>query len=168
MISSSSRTGSDEKDLVPLGWLVLVLRATAVLFLLAFVGAALPESWMKGVYEWGGLGPWPGGALLVYLARAVSILYGFLGLLALYLSFDVRRYLPLIRFMAVASFPFAPVMFVVIWAAGLPTIWAVSESTSIVIISALWCVASRPAGLANAAEPGAAHDQVRVDAPSTT
>jgi hypothetical protein len=29
---------------------------------------------MKAVYEWGGVGPWPGGALLVYLARAVSIL----------------------------------------------------------------------------------------------
>ena len=143
----------------PSPWLVLVLRATAVLFLLAFVGAALPEGWMKAVYEWGGeLGPWPGGALLVYLARAVSILYGFYGLLALYLSFDVRRYLPLIRFMAIVGFPFAPVMFVVIWAAGLPMVWAVSESTSILVISALWYVASRPAGLANAAEPGAAHD----------
>lgn len=76
--------------------MVLVLRATAVLLLLAFVGAALPESWMKAVYEWGGLGPWPSGALLVYLARAVPILYGFYGILALYLSFDVRRYLPLI------------------------------------------------------------------------
>jgi hypothetical protein len=145
-----------------------VLRATAALLLLAFVGAALPESWMKAVYEWGGLGPWPSGALLVYLARAVALLYGFYGLLALYLSFDVRRYLPLIRFMAVASFPFAPVMFVVIWAAGLPMIWAVSEATSIVVLSALWYVASRPAGLANDAEPGAAHDRVRVEAPSTT
>jgi hypothetical protein len=147
---------------------VLVLRATALLLLLAFVGAALPESWMKAVYEWGGLGPWPGGALLVYLARALAILYGFYGLLALYLSFDVQRYLPLIRFMAVASFPFAPVMFVVIWAAGLPMIWAVSESTSIVFISALWYLASRPAGRANAAEPGATQDHVRVEAPSTT
>jgi len=141
--------------------LVLVLRATGVLFLLALVGAALPESWMKAVYEWGGLGPWPGGALLVYLARAVAILYGFYGLLALYLSFDVRRYLPLIRFMAIVGFPFAPVMFVVIWAAGLPTVWAVSEPMSIVVISALWYVASRPAGLANAAEPGAAPDPAR-------
>ena len=144
------------------GVLVFVLRASGVLFLLAFAGAALPESWMKAVFEWGDLGPWPGGALLIYLARAVSILYGFLGLLALYLSFDVRRYLPLIRFMAVASFPFAPVMFVVIWAAGLPMVWAVSESTSILVISALWYVASRPAGLANAAEPGAAQDPART------
>jgi len=147
---------------VPFGWLVFVLRATAVLFLLALVGATLPESWMKAVYEWGELGPWPGGALLVYLARAVSILYGFYGLLTLYLSFDVRRYLPLIRFMAIVGFPFAPVMFVVIWAAGLPTVWAVSEPTSIVVISALWYVASRPAGLANAAEPGATPDPART------
>ncbi len=143
---------------VPFGWLVLVLRGTAVLFLLALVGAAVPQSWMKVAYEWGGLGPWPGGALLVYLARTVSILYGFLGLLALYLSFDVRRYLPLIRFMAIVGFPFAPVMFVVIWAAGLPAVWAVSEPTSIVVISALWYVASRPAGLENPAEPGASPD----------
>jgi hypothetical protein len=143
------------------GWLVLVLRATAVLLLLALVGAAMPESWMKAVYEWGGLGPWPGGALLVYLARAVSILYGFYGLLALYLSFDVRRYLPLIRFMALVSFPVAPVMFLVIWTAGLPTVWAVGEPTSIVVISALWYVAARSAERANAAAPGAAPDPAR-------
>ena len=129
---------------VPFGRLVLVLRATAVLLLLAFVGAALPESWMKAVYERGVLGPWPGGALLVYLARVVSILYGFHGLLALYLSFDVRRYLPLIRFMALVGFLLAPVMFAVVWTAGLPTVWAVSEPTSILLISALWYVASGP------------------------
>jgi len=158
----SSQCGGGEEVPVPFGWLVLVLRGTAVLLLLAFVGAALPENWMKVVYEWGGLGPWPGGTLLVYLARAVSILYGFYGLLALYLSFDVRRYLPLIRFLAIVSFPFAPVMFAVIWAAGLPMVWAVSEPTSIVVISALWYVASRPARLTNAAEPGAAPDPART------
>lgn len=137
----------------PSPWLVLVLRATSVLLLLAFAGAALPESWMKAAYESGGLGPWPGGALLVYLARAVSLLYGFFGVLALYLSFDVQRYRPLVRFLAAASFPFAPVMFIVIWAAGLPAVWAVCESTSILAISALWYVASHPAKLARTAEP---------------
>jgi hypothetical protein len=34
----------------------------------------------------------------------------------------VPRYLPLIRFLAIIGFPFAPVMFAVIWTAGLPTI----------------------------------------------
>jgi hypothetical protein len=144
--------------------LVLVLRATAVLLLLAFAGAALPESWMRAAYESGGLGPWPGGALLVYLARAVSLLYGFYGVLALYLSFDVPRYLPLIRFLAIASFPFVPVMFVVIWTAGLPAVWAVCESTSILVISALWYVASRPAKLAKAAEQDAAPDRGPITA----
>jgi hypothetical protein len=139
----------------PRGWLVLVLRATAVLFLLAFVGAALPESWMKAVYEWRDeLGPWPGGPLLVYLARAVSILYGVYGLLALYLSFDVPRYLPLIRFLALVGFPLAPVMFVVIRSAGLPTVWAVSEPASILLLSALWYEAGRRAGVSKPAEPG--------------
>jgi hypothetical protein len=152
---------------VPSGWLVLVLRATAALFLLAFVGAALPENWMKAVYESGGLGPWPGGRLLVYLARAVSILYRFHGLLTLYLSFDVRRYLPLIRFLAIVGFPFAPVMFVVIWSAGLPMVWAVSEPTSIVIISALWYVTSRTAAGAKAAEPNIADGGGRTAFPGT-
>jgi hypothetical protein len=136
----------------PFGWLVFVLRATAVLLLLAFIGAALPESWMKAVYELGDLGPWPGGAPLLYLTRALSMLYGFIGLLTLYLSLDVRRYLPLIRFMAIVSFPFAPVMFVVIWAAGLPTVWADSEPTGIVLISALWYVLSRPGEIVEDAE----------------
>jgi hypothetical protein len=126
---------------------VLVLRATAILGLLAFVGAALPESWMKAVYEWGDeLEPWPGGALLLYLARVVSLLYGFIGLLTGYLSFDIPRYLPLIRFIAVVSLLFVPVMFVVIWTAGLPTVWLVSEPVGILVISVLWYVTSRPLG----------------------
>jgi hypothetical protein len=111
---------------------------------LGIPGAALPESWTKAVCEWDGLGPWPGGALLVYLARALSLLYGFYGLLTLYLSFEVRRYLPWVRFMAVVGFLFAPVMFVVIWTAGLPTVWAVCEPASILVISALWYMAVRP------------------------
>jgi hypothetical protein len=123
------------------GWLVLVLRGTAVLLLFAFVGAALPERWLKAVHEWGDLGPWPGGPLLVYLVRVVSLLYGFWGLLALYLSFDVRRYLPFIRFLAITGFLFVPVMFAVIWTAGLPTVWLVSEPTAILILSALWYLA---------------------------
>ena len=140
----SSESGGGETMSEPSRWLVLVVRATGVLFLLAFVGAALPESWMKAVYEWGERGAWPGGALLLYLARVVSLLYGFLGLLALYLSFDVTRYRPLIRFMAVVGFPFVPVMFGVIWAAGLPTVWAVGEPAGILVISALWYIASGP------------------------
>jgi hypothetical protein len=79
----SRQCGRGETVSEPSRWLVFILRATAVLFLPEFVGAALPESWMKAVYEWGELGPWPGGALLVYLARVVSLLYGFLGLVAL-------------------------------------------------------------------------------------
>jgi hypothetical protein len=143
-MTSQCRGGETVSE--PFCGLVFVLRATAVLFLLALVGAALPESWMKAVYEWEGkLGPWPGGALLVYLARVTSLLYGFYGLLALYLSFDVRRYRPLVRFMAAVSFAFAPIMFVVIWSAGLPTVWAVSEPASILVISALWYGASAPA-----------------------
>ena len=141
----TSHCHGDETVSDPFRGLVFVLRATAVLFLVAFVGAALPESWIKVVYEWGGeLGHWPGGALLVYLARAVSILYGFYGLLVLYLSFDVQRYRPLIRFMAIVSFPFVPIMFVIILTAGLPTVWAVSEPSGILIMSTLWYLCSRP------------------------
>jgi hypothetical protein len=131
----------------PFAWQPLVLRATGVLFLLAFVGAALPESWMKTVYESGEVGPWPHGAIVVYLARALSLLYGTYGLLALYMSLDMRRYLPLIRFLALVGFACAPVMFMVIWTAGLPTIWVLSEPTSILIISALLYLASRPGAI---------------------
>jgi hypothetical protein len=123
--------------------LVIVLRVTAVLLLLAFIGTLLPERVMRSIYESGDSGPWPGGPLVLYLARVVSILYGFLGVLTLYLSFDVERYRPLVRFLALISFPFVPVMFLVIWSAGLPTIWLVSEPVGILIISALWYTASR-------------------------
>lgn len=146
----------------PFGWLVFVLRASAVLLLLAFVGAALPESWMKAAYEWGDVEPWPDGALLLYLARTVSLAYGFYGLLALYLSFDVERYRPLIRFIAIASFPFAPAMFLVIWSAGLPMVWAVIEPMSILATATLWYVTSRPAGPATASEPR--DERFRTDA----
>jgi hypothetical protein len=145
------------------GLLVVVLRATAALFLLAFVGAVLPESWMRAVYEWEGkMGPWPGGALLLYLARVVALLYGFWGLLALYMSFDVQRYRPLIRFMALVSFPFVPVMFVVIWSAGLPTPWLVCEPVSILVISALWYATSGRSEPAKTAAEEARYEAKRI------
>jgi len=37
--------------------LTLILRATAVLLLLAFIGALLPERVMRSIYESGEIGP---------------------------------------------------------------------------------------------------------------
>jgi hypothetical protein len=46
--------------------------------------------------------------------------------------------------MAVVGFPFVPVMIGVIWAAGLPTVWAVSEPAGILVINTLWYITSGP------------------------
>jgi|GEM_PF-4540960 len=117
--------------------LVFLLRLAGVWLSLAWGALLLPEAWMISMHAWLGLGDWPGLPLTVYLARSVSMLYGFIGLMSLFMSFDARRYLPLIRFSCGIGLPLGPVMLAVGVNSGMPWVWAVAEGVCIVIFCVL-------------------------------
>jgi hypothetical protein len=83
-------------------WLVLLLRTIGGLCLLALVALWMPRSWIDVGHRWLGWGAFPAAPVAEYLARSVSALSAFYGGLLIALSFDVKRYIPLIRYQAVA------------------------------------------------------------------
>lgn len=122
--------------------LALVLRVFSVPLLCALPCALLPFAWMDVVHRELGLGALPPDPIVHYLARSCSLLYAMHGALLLFASFDVRRYLPLIRFVAALGIAFGVGMVWVDHAAGLPAHWQWMEGAVIIAESGvlLWLV----------------------------
>jgi hypothetical protein len=83
-------------------WLVLLLRAVGGVCLLALIALLMPGSWVDAGHAWLGWGHFPDAPIATYLARSVSALSAFYGGLLVALSFDVRRYAPIVRYQAAA------------------------------------------------------------------
>src|SRR5262245_41157498 len=112
--------------------LVLVLRFCAAVLLLALVAVVMPFSWMAAIHVRLGLGELPDVPLMSYLTRSLSGLYAFHGALIWFLSTDVRRYAPVLRFLAWCSMAFGVGMVFLDLAVGMPVGWVVMEGPIIV------------------------------------
>ena len=130
--------------------LVLVLRAASAVLLLALVPAAMPFAWMDAVHRWLGLGELPQQPVMEYLCRSASLLYAYHGAVLLFVSFDVRRWMPVLRCLAWLGVAFGAAVAVVDLAARLPPWWIVGDAASILAICGviLWlagrCEQERP------------------------
>lgn len=130
-----------------MGWaektLVVVLRFAAVLLMLAFGAIVMPFEWMAATHRSLGLGDLPNTPMIGYLTRSLSALYAMHGMLLFYISCDIRRYLPLVRFLAVMGIAFGAGMIVLDIVVGLPLSWTVGEGPFIIAIAVveLWLVA---------------------------
>ncbi|WP_146454538.1 hypothetical protein [Rubripirellula tenax] len=116
-----------KKDRVRLIWM---LRLVGIAALFAFGAAIMPEKWMVETAEFLGFEPFPDSPLTFYLARNLSLLYGFVGVLLMVVANDVDRYLPLIRILAYCTIAFGISQAVVDTMSGLPRWWIVGESLS--------------------------------------
>ena len=105
-------------------WLALLLRIVGGVALLAIIPLWMPRGWIDTGHRWLGWGDFPASPIAEYLARSVSALSAFYGGLLVALSFDVRRYCPLIRYQAVAIMALSACGVVVGRWAGLP-LWFV-------------------------------------------
>lgn len=103
--------------------LAIVLRIAAVPLLLALPCAALPFPWMDATHRWLGLGELPPNAIVSYLARSCSLFYAVHGAIILFVSFDVRRYLPVIQLLCATGIAFGVALVAVDHSAGLPGFW---------------------------------------------
>ena len=123
--------------------LVWLLRLTGGLLLVAVGAVFMPFGWMAAIHRWLGLGELPNTPMIGYLTRSLSALYAVHGALVLYLSFDVRRYLPVVRCLAVLGIVFGAGMIVLDCVVGLPPAWIVGEGPFIIALGAalLWLAA---------------------------
>lgn len=117
--------------------LAQVLSLVAVFELLAIPTILLPFSWMDYVHQFLGLGKLPEAPIVIYLARSVSILYGFHGVVTLCLSRDVIRYMPLIGIFAVCAIVMGCTLLVIDLVLGLPLWWAISEGAFAIVFGAV-------------------------------
>ncbi|EMI16913.1 signal peptide protein [Rhodopirellula maiorica SM1] len=124
-----SSSPSLDSGLLPLR---LFLQFVGLVTLLAFPAAMMPEKWMVEIAKLLGIHSFPAAPLTFYLARHLSILYGFVGIGLLVLARDLVRYRPLVRYLAVGTIAFGVAQFVVDSMAGMPSWWTWGESISTV------------------------------------
>jgi hypothetical protein len=113
--------------------LVIYLRVMAAILLLALPAVFLPTDWMKAIHRWLDLGEMPVAPIVGYLTRSLSLLYAWVGLLTLFVSFDVPRYLTFIRFQAWSALVFSLGIVGIDLAAGMPTSWICGEGTCVLL-----------------------------------
>ena len=124
--------------MVEMGWaektLVVVLRVSAVILLVALVPVVMPASWMATIHRNLGLGELPEGTIVGYLTRSLSALYASHGALLLFISFDVRRFLPVVKCLAVLNAAFGAGMLAIDLAVGMPPWWIACEGPPLIVL----------------------------------
>ena len=115
----------------------LLLRIGGVLTASAFFAVFMPSESMASMHKWLGLGEFPKGPVVEYLARSVAALYGFHGVLLFVVSTDPVRLRPIVTFLALFNILFGSLLVVIDAKVGLPLWWTASEGPSIIVVGAL-------------------------------
>lgn len=113
--------------------------------LLAFAAALMPEDWFIKISEELGqtFAPEP---LTFYLARHLSLMYGFVALVLLILAVDVARYVPLIRLAGYGTGLMGVLQGTIDHFSDLPVWWTLLESLSTLAGGVILIVLARKAG----------------------
>jgi len=80
-----------------------VLRLAGGGMLLALLFVFCPFEWMAIIHQRIGMGELAYTPLLSYLIRTLAALYATIGAIALFVSLDVDRYRPLVRFLGIIA-----------------------------------------------------------------
>ena len=115
-----------------LKWL---LRAHAVMLLSAIVPIFFPYSVMNAIHEMLGLGELPYTPITEYLTRSLSLVYALHGAVCLVITFDMMKYLPLMRTIAGFHFLFGLFSTGIDLYSKLPTYWIIGEGPMISIFA---------------------------------
>jgi len=134
--------------------LTAFLRVVGTVCALAIIAVFMPRAWMAAIHERLGLGPFPDGPIVEYLARSTSMFYAFLGGVLWVLSRDVRRSRRAIAVMACATIAGGWVLLTIDLRAGMPMWWTACEGPFVILLGAVTLIlrARAPAGEAQAAE----------------
>ncbi|MGH7135175.1 MAG: hypothetical protein ACREHD_05500 [Pirellulales bacterium] len=117
--------------------LQLLLRALGLFDLLAFAAVLMPDEWMASTHARLGMGDFPRAPVVDYLTRSASLMYAQHGAVFLFLSGDVRRFRPLIRFMASIAMVSGVIMLAIDLLAGIPLFWTVIEGPGYIFLASL-------------------------------
>ena len=111
-----------------------VLRLEGTVALLSLIGVVMPYAAMDATHQWLGLGRLPSEPIVGYLARSLSAFYAALGAFFWFLSFDVHRHRPTLRFGGIVIVVFGATLIVIDWVEGLPAFWRLWEGPWVIVI----------------------------------
>jgi len=114
----------------------VVVGKEAVL-LAAVIPAVMPFAWMDEIHRQLDMGDLPRGPIMGYLTRSLSAMYAMHGGLVLFVSLDVRRFLPVIKCLAVLIVIFGIGMIVLDIMVGMPWFWVLGEGPIIIIFGGI-------------------------------
>ena len=117
--------------------LMAILRVFGATGMLATVAVFMPRAWMAACHAWLGLGAFPEGPIVEYLARSLSALYAMVGGLAWLVAGDVRRYERVVTYVAVVLVAFGAVISAVDLRLGMPLYWTLGEGPPTVLLGAV-------------------------------
>lgn len=113
--------------------LTLFLRVVGAFTLLAFAAAVMPAAWFIEITDWMKLEPFPDTPLAFYLARHLSLLYGFVGIGLLVISYRLPKYRELVPLLGYGTIAFGVLQCVIDYQAQMPAWWTWGESISTTI-----------------------------------
>ena len=129
-------------------WLVLYLKFIGYVSLLAFAAAFMPAIWMIKTADFLGV-EMADLPLSFYLARNLSLLFGFVGATLLVITSNMERYGALVWFVVRGTLLFGVMQLIANSMSGLPIWWTLGESFSTIggglLMWWLHTNASRPA-----------------------
>jgi hypothetical protein len=120
-----------------LAWLLRLAGACEVL---AFFAVVMPRSWMESSHQWLGMGAMPEGAVLMFMIRQASYVYGMHGVSLFVLASDVDRFRPLVVLNGVSFLLAGPVFFLIDYFEGMPLWWTAFDALACGLFGAalLW------------------------------
>jgi len=116
--------------------LVLLLRAVGIASMLAVVPTFMPRMYMARIHERLGLGPFPEGPIVEYLARSTSMFYAAMGVVLLVLSGDVQRRSGAAALAGGLMAACGAVLLIIDVRAGMPWWWAAAEGPFVLLLGA--------------------------------
>ncbi len=118
------------------GWqervLAWLLRLGGALTLSAYLAMVMPTAWMAELHARIGLGEFPAVPITEYLTRTISGFYGLHGGLLLLVSLDVRRYRPVVSYLAVMNVVLGTAFLIIDVEAGMPVWWIAAEGPPLI------------------------------------
>jgi hypothetical protein len=124
-----------------------LLRLFGAVDCLALIAVLMPRASMHAIAVTSGLEGLPAGPLPEYLARSASLMYALHGATVLFISRDVHRYWPLIRFLASIAVAHGLIVFAIDYRIGMPLWWRFVEGPAFAMtgLSVLLAQGLRPA-----------------------
>lgn len=121
----------------------VLLRLAGAVETVAFVAVVMPRSWMEWSHAWLGMGVMPEGAVLMFLIRQASYVYGMHGISLWVVASDVVRFRPLVILNGISFLLAGPVFFVIDYVSGMPLWWTVADSVGCAFFGAALLLLSR-------------------------